>query len=163
LEGINSVAIPDIVPLVSDGIKFIKLEDFVVSLSNKIEAVSLLDGVEIVKIPNIEPFLALGVTYEKLIQWASVIDLLRAFFDRFQKFDVVSVPVLDFLGGVKEIYFKLDSWTAVTHELSQTLIRVKQDLDQAIEEEKSILSEFQNLGMCPTCNRSFAGDHACLG
>jgi hypothetical protein len=163
LEGINLITIPDVIPLVNNGTKFIKLEDFIVSLSNKIEAVSLLNGVEIVEITNIESFLALGAAYEKLVQWASAIDLLRASFDRFQKFDVVSIPVLDSLGGVKEIYFKLDSWTAVTHELSQSLIQVKQDLDQVIEEEKSILNEFQNLEMCPTCNRSFAGDHVCLG
>lgn len=162
LKAVNLIEIPVIEPVVTNGSKFIALEEYAAELSAREGAVSSLDGLEDVELPNIEPLL--DGNYEKLIQWALKVDSLRAFFGRFQKFNLVSFPELGPLEAVEKDYSRFASWASRVYAVSQSLLQGKKDLSEAEQEEVAIVEEFKKLNMwCPTCNRPLGIEHSqCL-
>lgn len=159
LDQVSRIEIPDIDPIEAEGDRFTDLSRFNRELVGAMTSVQRLEGVENIELPNIEVFLKQGEICQKLTSWRAEVEALKVFFDKAQKYNAVELPFLEGARGALEKLDRIAGWQAKATKLSESVLQAKQTLERLEQEEIEILGEFQELGVCRTCNRPFAEAH----
>jgi hypothetical protein len=163
LEQVNAVVVPPIEALVQTGDKVLKLDAFKSALGDRTTAVDTLIGVESVEVPEFEECRTRGVSYEQLAHWADQLGTLQSFFERAKGIGTAIVPPLDALKTSFETYSRVGAWSDKILGAAKALLELKEALAQATTAETAVLAEFQQLGVCPTCNREYTVVHQHVG
>lgn len=159
LEAVAKLLIPDATPAVKAGRDYSLLCAFHTGLKSKEAAVTALLGVEAVCLPVIAGFKNTTAKYESLALWVEKVDTLKAFFDRSKKAVSVEVPSLDSLQTMKARYSKLVNLETRLQTLSLDTQAAQLAFDAITKEAEKIRGEFDALGVCHTCNRSWNSEH----
>ena len=158
LAPVEKVNLPEVQTVVQDGSKVLTLDVLAAGLSDKETAVAGLAGVEKIVPPSIEGFEALGTGYLNLVQWALKVTGLREFFTKATAVPE-AVPVLEPLVGARDEYLRFCGWAEKLPVVAQSMMQIKEALDAVFQDEADLLREFQDLGVCSTCNQNVTAEH----
>jgi len=159
LDGVGSLVIPEFAPVQAQAEKLTVISRFQAAASDKAETVGHLAGVDNVLVPPTDEFLELGRKFVSLCGWVSKLEGIKKLFERGKSVEGVSVPAIDSSQEAHQTLSKLALWDARHTATTQALDRLTKAVDKAAEEEAEVLSEFDVLGVCPTCSRAFSDDH----
>jgi hypothetical protein len=154
LKDVNLIEIPVVDSVVDKGLEFVNLEKLGVEINSKETVISKLNDLDTTTaLPDAASLFSLVPVYEKLIQWALKFNIIQVFLDKVKDFDLLFLPSWDDWQSIRDNYFCFDQWSIRLDEASKLFLRIKEELEEILQEEKSISKEYESLGLCPYCNR----------
>lgn len=160
LKAALKVTQPDISGLNAQATKTFQLMEFYEQIKFAAPTIRRLQGIEKIKLPSMAEVDALAKKRDQLDRWVTGVQATKKTYLALTGVTKVKLPNLQPLTeGVAHLE-KLDAWSAKLTKLQKAETELAKQLATADEEAKAILAEFDDLGICPTCEqRVGAADH----
>lgn len=121
--------------------------------------VEKLSGVDMVPVPSLDAFGVSGADFINLSIWVAKLDSMRTFFADSRSLEGLTFPTMDAVEEVCAQALKLVGWGERLDNLTQTIKRLEEAKAKADQNEVFVVSEFQELGVCPTCSQELSAGH----
>lgn len=160
LKAALKVSQPDISGLNSQAAKTFQLMEFYEQIRHAAPTIRRLQGIEKIKLPSMTEVDALAKKRDQLDRWVTGVQAAKKTYTALTGVTKVKLPDLKPLTDEATHLEKLEVWLARMSKLQKAEAELAKQLATADEEAKAILAEFDDLGICPTCEqRVGAADH----
>jgi hypothetical protein len=160
LETATAPELPDVEKLALVSSEAVKLSRFYDEVVERLPVVRKLKGVSEVELPTIQP---IKDTQQELVLLEGWLERLRVFKEEFSRWDTLTkLPITDKEPIVKKTACLETIQVFVDHKkaLERTIQESSAKLQKLEVEEQSILDEFKELGICPTCSQQIDANHS---
>jgi len=159
LRQVDGIVEPDGSSLELAGKNFQDLLRFEQSLQEKTASVDFLSPVEEISAPDDSPLVSGNQLLTKLEEWLAKIAEFKALHQKWKPVDEVKVPSEEYPVQVTQSLLQLSSYSDQLESLTSSVEKLELELGGVDEKELTILSEWTELGICPTCSQSVTPDH----
>jgi hypothetical protein len=121
--------------------------------------VEQLSGVDVMPVPSLDAFGVSGTNFTSLSIWVAKLDSMRTFFVESRSLAGLPLPTMDAAKEACAVAIKLVGWGERLDNLTQTIKRLEESKTKADQDEVFVTSEFQALGVCPTCSQNLSASH----
>ncbi len=151
LEGVADFRLPDLGPLRQAQREYTLLQGMVGRARDQKTALEFLRGIGDVAIPSLTGVEAKEETSQRLKGCVNLLQGFRAILARFQSTPLPTLPPLPSVKKHQTIELLHNRLESLTRNLSTLEIEYM----RAVDEEKTVNSEWEALGVCPMCARPF--------
>lgn len=160
LKPVESVTIPEVDSVVAEMEGLTRLVGFEVAFSNRLVLVQSLDGVDLIEVPAVNLLEDSGRSLIDLENWVTVAQDFKARVVKWKAVEAVVEPSFDLAQAAQDL---TSLWRMATQHdgLATEVTDLESSLEDIEKSETQVMSEWEVLGVCPTCSQSLrVGGHA---
>jgi hypothetical protein len=132
---------------------------FEAELSQREQTVSRLGQIEDNVVPLVAPLQGHRAKLKMLGHWLASIARLKETFTKATKLQGTTLPPIDGLKALANRVDRMKGLATQYERLESDIERAEGQLLDCLAEAQTVLSEFDELGLCPTCHQGITAEH----
>jgi hypothetical protein len=163
LQSALEPALPDLPSLASKGAEMLLLSHFCKEVMERAPTIRRLQGIEDVALPGITSLTDVWRVFEQLGKWLVRMESLTESYQKIKTVAGAQVPDREPMRvGAKQLT-QLVAWDTRQESLAAEVAQLSGKLETVVVEEQTVLDEYGELGVCPTCSQVIDGRHRHTG